>query len=272
MPGALQAARPLPELLEALHDKGLRRGVAPARGRPEPARGTLSTGHPALDAALGDGLPRGSLGLFEAELGTGATTLALHVLAATQRAGGLTAYVDLPGTLDPAAAVRLGLALEWLLIVHPGSAGEALELAAWLARSRLVDALVLDLEAPGVSTSGLRPLLERLPGVLARTSATVLLLADRPLRDAAMRAAGVRLRLERLAWLAVGRDLVGQRVRATVTRHRWAAPGGQAELELWFGEGRRLDALGPSLATLHERAAAQHEPAAPRVALRVLSA
>ena len=61
--------------------------------------------------------------------------------------------------------------------------------------------------------------------------------------------AGVRVALHRSAWLAIGRDLVGQRVRATVERHRWALAGGSAELDLWFGEGRRID---PLLATLAE--------------------
>ena len=55
--------------------------------------------------------------------------------------------------------------------------------------------------------------------------------------------AGVRVALHRSAWLAVGRDLVGQRVRAVVERHRWALAGGSAELDLWFGEGRRIDPL-----------------------------
>ena len=61
-------------------------------------------------------------------------------------------------------------------------------------------------------------------------------------------AAGVRVALHRSAWLAVGRDLVGQRVHAVVERHRWALAGSSAELDLWFGEGRRLDSPAPTLA------------------------
>jgi hypothetical protein len=75
--------------------------------------------------------------------------------------------------------------------------------------------------------------------------------------------------LARRAWLAVGQDLVGQRVEATVTRHRWALAGGHAELDLWFGEGRRIDPLLRSLAVPREvpGSAVEQQPA-----LRVISA
>jgi hypothetical protein len=73
--------------------------------------------------------------------------------------------------------------------------------------------------------------------------------------------------LARLAWLAVGNDLVGQRVEATVARHRWALAGGRAELDLWFGEGRRIDPFLRSLAVPREVL-----PAAEQPALRVISA
>ena len=59
---------------------------------------------------------------------------------------------------------------------------------------------------------------------------------------------GVRVALHRSAWLGVGRDFVGQRVRAVVERHRWALAGGSAEIDLWFGEGRRIDPLVAALA------------------------
>jgi hypothetical protein len=85
--------------------------------------------------------------------------------------------------------------------------------------------------------------------------------------------AGIRVHLERQAWLAVGRDLVGLRVAASVTRHRWALAGGHSEIDLWFGEGRRIDPLLPDLAVpLTEAESAMIEPAEPLPALAVLSA
>ena len=255
------AARPLPELLEALRGHGLRRGVDPG---PMVAANPLPTGHPGLDVALrSGGWPRGALALLDAPTGGGATSLALGSLAACQATGGLVAWLDPSARFDPATAARLGVELEWLLVVRPADPAEAVELAGWLARSRLIDLLVIDL-ADAPPPRGLN----RLADLLLRSSGTCLLLPAGPGREAAGRVAGVRVALARRAWLAVGQDLVGQRVEATVTRHRWALAGGQAELDLWFGEGRRIDPLLRSEAVPRELPAAVDE----QPALRVVSA
>ena len=228
--------QPLPQLLEALHDRGLRRGVT-ATG-PMPAKPPLPTGQPRLDAALGTGgWPRGSLALLDAPVGSGATSLALGTLAACQATGGVAAYLDPSHCLDPATASRLGVNLEWLLVVRPADAVEAVELAGWLAREGRIDALVLDLAGAGPPRG-----LDRLADLLVRAGCVTLLLAGAG-RERAGRLASVRVALQRRAWLAAGRDLVGQRVEATVTRQRWALAGGRAELDLFFAEGRRVDAL-----------------------------
>jgi recombination protein RecA len=228
--------------LEELRTRGLglRRGSDP-EPMPERTRPSVPTGHPSLDAALGtDGWPRGALALLDASRGAGGTSLALGTLAAAQAAGGLTAWLDLDGTLDPAVAARLGVSLEWLLVARPADPAEAIELAAWLGRSGLIDALVLDLGERAVPD---RRALDRLGALLARTGGTSALVLAPAGRAVAGAAAGVRVALHRSAWLAVGRDLVGQRVTAVVERHRWALAGGSAELDLWFGEGRRIDRL-----------------------------
>jgi recombination protein RecA len=253
--------------LEALRERGLglRRGSeAPTL---EGSRPAIPTGHPSLDAALAGGRggthgwPRGSLALLDAPAGSGATSLALGTLAAAQAAGGLAAWLDLDGTLDPAVAARLGVNLEWLLVVHPRDPAEAIELAAWLGRTALIDALVLDLGERAVPE---RRALDRLASLIARSGSTSTLVLAPAGRSVAAAVAGVRVALHRTAWLGIGRDLVGQRVRATVERHRWALAGGSAELDLWFGEGLRLD---PFVAAL-----ARPLPLEERPALRVVSA
>lgn len=257
----------LPEVLDALREKGLRRGVHPVPGRPEGVRqaGGIPTGHRALDRALrSGGWPRGSFALLDAPPGSGATTLAMNSLAACQADGGLAAWIDLPGTFDADWAARQGVGLEWLLVVRPADAGETVELAAWLARSRLLDLLVLDLGSRSGTSAA--PRIDRLSGLLSRTGGTVLALAVEPLRERISSAAGVRVALRREAWLAIGRDLVGQRVEATVTRHRTAAADGRAQLDLWFAEGRRIDPLLRSLAV--PRPISEEAPPA----LRILSA
>ena len=252
----------LANALETLRARGLglRRG-----SDPEPldhSRPSVPTGHPALDAALGTGgWPRGALALIDAPAGSGATTLALTTLAATQAAGGLTAWLDLDGTLDPAVAARLGVSLEWLLVARPRDPAEAIELAAWLGHSGLIDVLVLDL---GERSAPDRRALDRLGSLLARSGSTSVLVLAPAGRAVAGVVAGVRVALHRSAWLAIGRDLVGQRIHATVERHRWALAGGSTELDLWFGEGRRIDPLVAALA--------QPQPLEERPALRVMSA
>src|SRR5690606_9738461 len=102
--------------LETLRTRGLalRRGSDP-EPMPERARPSVPTGHAAVDAALGTGgWPRGALALLDAPRGSGGTSLALGTLAAAQAAGGLAAWLDLDGTLDPAAAADVGVDLEWL--------------------------------------------------------------------------------------------------------------------------------------------------------------
>lgn len=247
------------------------RGLALRRGSdPEPiegARPPIPTGHPALDEALGTGgWPRGAVALLDAPAGGGGTTLAMTTLAATQAAGGLVAWLDLDGTFDPAVAARLGVHLEWLLVARPRDPGETIDLAGWLGRSGLIDALVLDL-GRGPEAVPERRALDRLGSVLARSGATSALLLAPDGRAVAGAVAGVRVALRRRAWLAIGRDLVGQRVEAVVERHRWALAGGAAELDLWFTEGRRLDTV----------AAVRAEPlplveAVERPALRVVGA
>jgi recombination protein RecA len=254
----------LASALETLRSRGLdlRRGTQPAQSaQPRPS---VSSGHAGLDVALATGgWPRGALALLDAPAGGGATTLALDGIAAAQAGGGLAAWLDVEGTFDPAVAARLGVQLDWLLLAHPTDAPEAVELAAWLGRSGLLDVVVLDLGERS-HTSVDRRALDRLGALLARAGTTSVLAVAPTARATVGTVAGVRVALRRAAWLALGRDLVGQRVHATVERHRWALAGGSAELDLWFVEGRRTDALAARLA--------QPRPAelATRPALRVV--
>jgi RecA/RadA recombinase len=262
---AVAVSTPLADALEALRARGLslRRGSEPAAVASD--RPSVSTGFPELDDVLGTGgWPRGALAQLDAPVGGGATSLALGTVAAAQAGGGLAAWLDLDGALDPAVAAALGVELEWLLVARPRDSGEGIDLAAWLGRSGLMDVLVLDLGERRVPD---RRALDRLGALLARSGSTSALLLAPAARSAVAPAASVRVALRREAWLAVGRDHVGQRVTATVERHRWALAGASATLDLWFGEGRRID---PQLV-----AAAQARPiesVEARPALRVVGA
>ncbi len=264
MPRTDAVSPSLANALESLRARGLglRRGSEPERL--EASRPAVPSGHAALDAALGTGWPRGALALLDAPSGGGATTLALTSVAAAQAAGGLAAWLDLDGTFDPAVAACAGVGLEWLLVARPHDPAEAIELAAWLGRSSLIDALVLDLGERGVPD---RRAVDRLGSVLARAEATSALVVAPAGRVVVGAVAGVRVALRRSAWLAAGRDLVGQRIHAVVERHRWALAGGSAELDLWFGEGRRIDPLLAMAAEPRPVESVEERPA-----LRVVSA
>ena len=106
---------------------------------------SIPTGSLALDLALGvGGIPRGRVTeIFGAE-SAGKSTLAIHVMAETQKLGGTAAYIDVEHAMDPAYAANCGLNLDELLIAQPDSAEQALDITEQLVRSGAVDAVVID--------------------------------------------------------------------------------------------------------------------------------
>jgi recombination protein RecA len=105
----------------------------------------IATGSRALDGALGiGGLPRGRITEVYGPEGTGKTTLALSVLAQTQRAGGVAVFIDAEHALDLAWAATVGVDVHALLLCQPDSGEQALEVACRLADSGAVDAIALD--------------------------------------------------------------------------------------------------------------------------------
>jgi recombination protein RecA len=105
----------------------------------------ISTGSLGLDIALGGkGLPRGRVVEIYGDAATGKTTLALHVVAQAQKAGGVAAYIDAEHALDPTWAKRIGVKLDDLLVSQPGYGEEALRIAEMLIKSGAVDVIVID--------------------------------------------------------------------------------------------------------------------------------
>src|SRR5271156_2653601 len=105
----------------------------------------VSTGSLGLDIALGiGGLPKGRVVEIYGPESSGKTTLALHVIASSQKAGGTCAFVDAEHALDPAYARKLGVNIDELLISQPDAGEQALEIADTLVRSGAIDVLVID--------------------------------------------------------------------------------------------------------------------------------
>ena len=241
------------------------------RSAPDPATEAISTGFPALDALLGTGgLPRRAGATLRGDASSGKTTLALRSVAEAQAAGGIVAWLDGGRTFDPLEAAARGVDLRWLVVLRPAEVGEGLRLAGALVSGRAVDLLVLDL--PPHLASANEALLRRLAAHARRIGVQLLVLEPvdlaAPLHGALAEAASVRLELERIGWLRLGRDIVGQRTAVTVTKNRFGPPGRGVELEIRYlddgeraiGVARLLDAAGSRATVSAARATATGPP------------
>jgi RecA/RadA recombinase len=260
----LSALLPLP-------DSGMS-NPAPVAPRPRPAPAatdrTIPTGFPALDALLAaGGLPRAGTVALAGAGSSGATTLALRVLAEAQAGGALAAWVDLPRALDPVEAVARGVRLEWLAALVPDGPAEALAMAGTLLQARAVDILVLDLgtartgapasRPPATAATPMAPArhgprppsladqLARLVAFARRAGALLLVLepagTPAPLRAVLDEGAGLRLELRRSGWVRLGREVVGQRTEVRVAKDHHGVPDRRTTLRILYAEGGPRD-------------------------------
>ena len=209
----------------------------PEEGATRPDANVVSTGFPDLDAILGpSGLPAEASAVLRGGPSSGKTTLALRVAAEAQAAGDIVAWLDLGTAFDPVEAVARGVDPRWLLVLRPADVAEGFSLAAALLTGRSVGLLVVDL--PPRTRSRMEEGLRRLTAHARRVGARIVVLepvtAPAPVHAALGRAAGLRLELERRAWLRLGRDVVGQRTAVAVAKNRYGPPGRSAELDIHY--------------------------------------
>jgi len=230
----------------------------PATTRGDPAAvPVISTGFPALDRVLGiGGLPRGKICELVGPATSGKTTLALKFLAEAQTGGGEVVYIDQALYFDPDYAYRCGLALSRLLVGTTHDLQEALAMTEALARSGGPVAMVFDalefLWTDAAAASLLAATLNRLPGFLARTGLTLLVLHESPPDDvpgggspalsALAHAASIRLQVARERWLRRHHDVRGYEARVAVLKNRLGPAGRSARIEIEFnGTVRGMD-------------------------------